>query len=60
MRFLAEVMEETRKQIDPDFPISVRFSVEENSEGGRRKFESRQMLMDIEDCGWPYFQAYNG
>jgi len=60
MRFLAEIMEETRKQVGPDFPISVRFSVEENSEGGRRKFESRQMLMDIEEMGADVIHLSNG
>jgi len=60
MRFLAEIMEETRKQVGPDFPISVRFSAEENSEGGRRKFESRQMLMDIEEMGADVIHLSNG
>ena len=60
MRFLKEIMEETRKKIGPDFPISVRFSAQENSEGGRRWFESRQMLMDIEAWGADVIHLSNG
>ena len=60
MRFLKEIMEETRKKIGPDFPISVRFSAQENSEGGRRWFESRQMLMDIEEWGADVIHLSNG
>ncbi|MCG8156385.1 FAD-dependent oxidoreductase [Brenneria goodwinii] len=60
MRFLKEIMEEVRKQVGDDFPISVRFSAQENTEGGRRMFESRQMLMDIEEMGADVIHLSNG
>lgn len=60
MRFLKEVMQEVRKQVGDDFPISVRFSAQENSEGGRRFFESRQMIKDIEEMGADALHLSNG
>ncbi|WP_390215598.1 oxidoreductase [Brenneria goodwinii] len=60
MRFLKEIMAEVRKQVGDDFPISVRFSAQENTEGGRRMFESRQMLMDIEEMGADVIHLSNG
>ncbi|QTF06991.1 FAD-dependent oxidoreductase [Brenneria izadpanahii] len=60
MRFLKEIMAEVREQVGDDFPISVRFSAQENSEGGRRMFESRQMLMDIEEMGADVIHLSNG
>lgn len=60
MRLLREVMAEVRNQVGEDFPISVRFSAQENSEGGRRFFESRQMIMDIEDMGADAIHLSNG
>lgn len=60
MRFLKEIMFAIRAKVGPDFPISVRFSAQENSEGGRRMFESRQMLMDIEEWGADVIHLSNG
>lgn len=60
MRFLKEIMAEVRSQVGSDFPISVRFSAEENSEGGRRFFESRQMIKDIEEMGADVLHLSNG
>lgn len=51
MRFLKEIMEEVRANVGEDFPMIVRFSAEENSEGGRGWYESRCMLKDIEAWG---------
>lgn len=51
MRFLKEIMEEVRANVGEDFPMIVRFSAEENSEGGRGWYESRCMLKDIETWG---------
>ncbi len=51
MRFLKEIMEEVRANVGEDFPMIVRFSAEENSEGGRGWYESRHMLKDIESWG---------
>nr|WP_281253620.1 FAD-dependent oxidoreductase [Sporomusa silvacetica] len=50
-RFLREVMEEVRRAVGPEFPMQVRFSAEEFSEGGRTMFESRQIIRDIEKWG---------
>ena len=60
MRFLKEIMEEVRAQVGEDYPISVRFSAQENSEGGRRFFESRQMIKDIEEMGADALHLSNG
>lgn len=60
MRFLREIMAEVRSQVGEDFPICVRFSAEENSEGGRRFFESRQMIRDIEEMGADALHLSNG
>lgn len=60
MRFLREVFAEIRKQVGTDFPVVVRFSAEENSEGGRGMFESRQMLKDIEEMGADAIHLSNG
>ncbi len=60
MRFLKEIMQEVRRQVGKDFPISVRFSAEENTEGGRGMFESRQMLIDIEKMGADVIHLSNG
>lgn len=51
MRFLKEIMECVRANVGEVFPMIVRFSAEENSEGGRGWYESRQMLKDIEEWG---------
>ncbi len=50
-RFLKEIMAACRTAVGSDFPISVRISAEENSEGGRSFFETRQILMDVESWG---------
>lgn len=60
MRFLKEIMLEIRNQVGPDFPIIVRFSAEENTEGGRGMSESRQMLKDIESWGADAIHLSNG
>lgn len=60
MCFLKEIMEDVRAKVGPDFPICIRFSAQENSEGGRRMYESRQMLMDIEEWGADAIHLSNG
>lgn len=60
MRFLKEIMEDVRAKVGPNFPICIRFSAQENSEGGRRMYESRQMLMDIEEWGADAIHLSNG
>ena len=51
VRFLREVMEEVRQAIGPDFPMQVRISAEEFTQGGRTMFESRQIFRDMEKWG---------
>lgn len=60
MRFLKEIMEEVRRSVGDDFPVCVRFSAQENTEGGRRMYESRQMLVDIEEMGADAIHLSNG
>jgi 2,4-dienoyl-CoA reductase-like NADH-dependent reductase (Old Yellow Enzyme family)/thioredoxin reductase len=50
-RILREVMEAVRKAVGPDFPVQVRLSGAEYSEGGRTMFESRQIIRDVEKWG---------
>ncbi len=51
VRFLHEVMTEVRNSVGPEFPICVRLSAAEFTEGGRTMFESRQIIRDIEAWG---------
>lgn len=51
VRFLREIVEACREAVGADFPIVVRISAEENSEGGRRFHETRQILRDLEEWG---------
>lgn len=50
-RLLREVMAEVRQAVGPDFPLQVRLSGAEYSEGGRTMFETRQIIRDIEQWG---------
>lgn len=60
VRFLKEIMEACRAAVGPDFPIMVRVSAEENSEGGRKFHETRQILQDIESWGADAIHLSNG
>ena len=51
VRILKEVMSACRAAVGPDFPIIVRISAEENSEGGRRFHETRMILKQLEEWG---------
>ena len=50
-RFLHEIYDACRQAVGPDFPIIVRISAEENTEGGRKFHETRQILRDLEEWG---------
>lgn len=50
-RFLKEVMTSVRKAVGPDFPMQVRISALEYTEGGRTMFESHQIFKDIQAWG---------
>ena len=51
IRFLHEVYDAVRAAVGADFPVVVRISAEENTEGGRRFHETRQILKDMESWG---------
>ena len=51
VRFLAEVIAACRAAVGADFPIMVRISAEENSEGGRKFHETRMILRQLEEWG---------
>ena len=51
IRFLHEVYDAVRAAVGPDFPVMIRISAEENTEGGRKFHETRQILKDIESWG---------
>ena len=50
-RFLREVMQSVRKAVGSDFPMQVRISAVEYSEGGRTLFESHEIFRSIEKWG---------
>lgn len=60
IRFLKEIVEACRAAVGPEFPIMVRVSAEENSEGGRRFHETRQILLDLEEWGVDAIHLSNG
>jgi len=59
-RFLREIVAACREAVGPDFPIMVRISAEENSEGGRKFHETRQILKDLESWGVDAIHLSNG
>ena len=60
MRFLREIFSEIRERVGADYPVIIRFSAQENSEGGRGMCESRQMLRDMEEMGADAIHLSNG
>lgn len=59
-RFLKEIVESCREAVGPDFPIQVRVSAEENTEGGRKWHETRQILLDLQELGVDAIHLSNG
>lgn len=51
MRFLHEIMDACRAAVGPDFPIQVRLSTQEETDGGRKALETHRMWRDIESWG---------
>ena len=51
LRFLKEIFFACREAVGPDFPIMVRVSGDENSEGGRHFHETRTILKELEAWG---------
>ncbi|MCD8098360.1 MAG: NAD(P)/FAD-dependent oxidoreductase [Lachnospiraceae bacterium] len=60
VRFLKEIMAACREAVGADFPIMVRVSAEENSEGGRKFHETRQILLDLQEWGADAIHLSNG
>lgn len=50
-RFLAEIIEETRKQVGSDYPLTVKFSIDEFLEGGRTLKEGQDIARALEKAG---------
>jgi 2,4-dienoyl-CoA reductase-like NADH-dependent reductase (Old Yellow Enzyme family)/thioredoxin reductase len=59
-RFLIEVLEEVRKTVGPDFPISFRLSVEECIEGGYTVEDIRPILSSLVQAGADILHASLG
>lgn len=51
MRFLLEIVSNTRKKVGPDFPIMVRISTREFVPGGLSMAESRVIAKKLEEAG---------
>ena len=51
LRFVHEVYDAVRAAVGPDFPVTIRISADENTEGGRRFHETRQILREFQDWG---------
>ena len=51
VRFLKEIMEEIRRNVGDDYPVTVRYSAIEEAAGGRTMEESRPLAMLLEQWG---------
>lgn len=60
IRLLTEVYNEVRSQVGDDFPISVRFSTDEDVVGGRTLEESRVLAVTLEKLGVNMLNCSNG
>ena len=59
-RFVLEVIEEIRRQVGPDFPISIRISAEEFIKGGYSVDDMQTILPDIVSAGADIIHASFG
>jgi 2,4-dienoyl-CoA reductase-like NADH-dependent reductase (Old Yellow Enzyme family)/thioredoxin reductase len=59
-RFIVEVLQEVRKSVGPDFPISLRLSVEECIEGGYTFEDIRPILPSLVQAGADILHASLG
>jgi 2,4-dienoyl-CoA reductase-like NADH-dependent reductase (Old Yellow Enzyme family)/thioredoxin reductase len=59
-RFIIEVLQEVRKTVGPDFPISLRLSVEECIEGGYTFEDIRPILPSLVQAGTDILHASLG
>lgn len=60
VRLLTEVVQEVKKNVGDDFPISVRFSTDEDIVGGRTLAESRMIAILLEKLGVSMLNCSNG
>jgi 2,4-dienoyl-CoA reductase-like NADH-dependent reductase (Old Yellow Enzyme family)/thioredoxin reductase len=51
LRFLFEIIESARSQIGKQFPLSIKFSVDEFFEGGRDLKEGQEIARELEKAG---------
>lgn len=51
MRFAAEIIQEARKVVGPDYPIIFRFSADHKFPGGRNIAESQKIAKRLEELG---------
>lgn len=60
VRLLTEVVLEIKKNVGDDFPLSVRFSTDEDIVGGRTLAESRMIAILLEKLGVSMLNCSNG
>ncbi|MFH0786467.1 MAG: FAD-dependent oxidoreductase, partial [Pseudomonadota bacterium] len=59
-RFVIEVIEEVRRRVGPDFPISLRISTEESIRGGYTADDMQEILPDMVKAGADLIHASFG
>ena len=60
MRLLKEIYEIVREKVGPDFPVIVRYSADENVQGGRDLAEARMVAKFMENLGFDAINCSNG
>lgn len=60
VRIVSEVIGDIRSKVGKEFPVTVRFSVTEDMEGGRDISESRVMALEFEEMGFDAISVSSG
>lgn len=60
VRIIDELMKDIRQKVGDDYPVIIRFSADENMEGGRRIAESRMLAKAFEEMGFDALNVSNG
>ena len=60
MRLLDEVYASVREAVGPDFPLTVRFSADENTLSGRGLAEARMVAKHMQELGFDAINCSNG
>ena len=60
MRLLKEIYEVVREKVGPDYPVIVRYSADENVQGGRDLAEARMVAKFVEELGFDAINCSNG